>query len=109
MIKLPVVLVNHQGDWREVLCDARLQIGKLHALAQFEPQILRPTMLLQAQDALGEVMPKVLKKHVIDIEKIPADDIAIAAGKVKGLQVVNLMAGDFLIRCVITVEALKKR
>ena len=108
MIKLPVVLVHHQGDWVEVVRDARLQLDKLHGLAQFEPQPIRPIMLLQAQDASGEVTPEVLKKHLTDIEKIPAEHIAIATGKVKELQGVNLMASDCPIRYVITVEALKE-
>ena len=108
MIKLPVVLVHHQGDWRDVVRDARLQLDKLHGLAQFEPQHIRPIMLLQAQDASGEVTPDVLKKHLTDIEKIPAEQIAIATGKVKELQGVNLMTSDCLIRYVITVEALKE-
>lgn len=108
MIKLPVVLVHHQGDWQAVVRDARLQRDKLEGLAQFEPQTIRPIMLLQAQDVSGEVTPEVLKKHLEDNEKIPADQIAIVTGKVKGLQGVNLMAKDCSIRYVITVEALKE-
>jgi len=108
MIKLPVVLVHHQGDWRDVVRDARLQRDKLEALAQFEPQAIRPIMLLQAQDTAGAVTPEVLKKHLIDNEKIPANQIAIATGKIKELQGVDLMASDCTVRYVITVEALKE-
>lgn len=83
MIKLPVVLVHHRGDWQAVVRDARLQRDKLEALAQMEPQHIRPIMLLQAQDISGSVTPEVLKKHLIEHEKIPANQIAIATGKVK--------------------------
>ncbi len=108
MIKLPVVLVHHQGDWRDVVRDARLQRDKLEALAKFEPQHIRPIMLLQAQDATGTVTPELLKKHLTGVEHIPADQIAIATGTVRELKGVNLMAKDCAIRYVITVEALKE-
>ena len=108
MIKLPVVLVHHQGDWQSVVRDARLQRDKLEALAQMEPQHIRPIMLLQAQDISGAVTPEVLKNHLMAHEKIPANQIAIATGKVKGLDGVNLMDRLCPIRYVITVEALKE-
>lgn len=108
MIKLPVVLVHHRGDWQAVVRDARLQRDKLEALAQMEPQHIRPIMLLQAQDISGSVTPEVLKKHLIEHEKIPANQIAIATGKVKELDGVNLMDRLCAIRYVITVEALKE-
>lgn len=108
MIKLPVVLVHHQGDWQSVVRDARLQRDKLEALAQMEPQPIRPIMLLQAQDISGAVTPEVLKKHLVEQEKIPADQIAIATGKVKELDGKDLMDRLCPIRYVITVEALKE-
>jgi type III restriction enzyme len=108
MIKLPVVLVHHRGDWQAVVRDARLQRDKLEALAQMEPQHIRPIMLLQAQDISGSVTPEVLKKHLIEHEKIPANQIAIATGKVKELDGVNLMDRLCPIRYVVTVEALKE-
>ncbi len=108
MIKLPVVLVHHQGDWQAVVRDARLQREKLETLAQMEPKNIRPIMLLQAQDVSGTVTPEALKKHLMDNEKIPENQIAIATGKIKELVGVNLMAHDCPIRYVITVEALKE-
>jgi type III restriction enzyme len=108
MIKLPVVLVHHQGDWQSVVRDARLQRDKLEALAQMEPQHIRPIMLLQAQDISGAVTPEVLKKHLIEHEKITPNQIAIATGKIKELDGVNLMERLCPIRYVITVEALKE-
>lgn len=108
MIKLPVVLVHHQGDWQSVVHDARLQREKLELLAQMEPQPIRPIMLLQAQDISGTVTPEVLKKHLVEHEKVPASQIAIATGKIKGLIGVNLMDRLCPIRYVITVEALKE-
>ena len=108
MIKLPVVLVHHQGGWEAVVRDARLQRDKLEALTQMEPQYIRPIMLLQAQDVSGAVPPEVLKKHLIEHEKIPANQIAIATGKVKDLDGVDLMDRLCPIRYVITVEALKE-
>jgi len=108
MIKLPVVLVHHRGDWQAVVRDARLQREKLEALAQMEPQHIRPIMLLQAQDISNAVTSEVLKKHLIEHEKIPAKQIAIATGKIKELDGVNLMDRLCAIRYVITVEALKE-
>ena len=108
MIKLPVTLVHHPGDWQSLVCDARLQRDKLEALAQQEPGHVRPIMLLQAQDISGEVTPEVLKKHLMDVEKIPEPQIVIATGKVKGLDGINLMDRLCPVRYVITVEALKE-
>lgn len=108
MIKLPVVLVHHRGDWEAVVRDARLQRDKLEALAQAEPQHIRPIMLLQAQDVSGEVTPQVLKKHLMERENIPEKQIAIATGKIKELDGVDLMHKHCPIRYVITVEALKE-
>ena len=108
MIKLPVVLVHHRGDWEAVVRDARLQRDKLEALAQAEPQDVRPIMLLQAQDISGAVTPEVLKKHLMEHEKIPEKQIAIATGKIKELDGVDLMDRLCPIRYVITVEALKE-
>jgi type III restriction enzyme len=108
MIKLPVVLVHHRGDWQAVVRDARLQRDKLEALAQMEPRHIRPIMLLQAQDISNAVTSEVLKKHLIEHEKIPANQIAIATGKIKELDGVNLMDPLCPIRYVITVEALKE-
>ena len=108
MIKLPVVLVHHRGSWEGVVGDARLQRDKLEALAALEPGHIRPIMLLQAQDISGTVTPEVLKQHLMAHEKIPENQIAIATGKIKGLDGKNLMDRLCPIRYVITVEALKE-
>ena len=108
MIKLPVVLVHHRGSWEGVVGDARLQRDKLEALAALEPGHIRPIMLLQAQDVSGTVTPEVLKQHLMAHEKIPENQIAIATGKVKELDGVNLMDRLCPVRYVITVEALKE-
>jgi type III restriction enzyme len=108
MIKLPVVLVHHRGAWEAVVRDARLQRDRLEELAQLEPQHIRPIMLLQAQDISNAVTPEVLKKHLIEQERIPPEQIAIATGKIKELVGQDLMAPTCPIRYVITVEALKE-
>lgn len=108
MIKLPIVLAEHPEGWRECLQDAILTRDGLETLAQKEAIYLRPIALVQAMPKGGEATVDVVKQHLIEQEKIPAAQIAIATGSQKELDGINLFDPACQIRYVITVEALKE-
>lgn len=108
MIKLPIVLAEHPQGWRECLRDAVLTRDRLELAAQREPDYVRPIMLVQAQPKGGEAVVDVVRQHLIEQERIPENQIAVATGTQKELDGINLFDPATPIRYVITVEALKE-
>lgn len=108
MIKLPIVLAEHPTGWRDAVRDAILRRNSLAVAAQKETDYLHPIVLFQAQDKTGEATVDVLRVHLIEQEKIPAEQIAVATGDQKELDGINLFDPKCPIRYVITVEALKE-
>ena len=108
MIKLPIVLAEHPQGWRECLRDAVLTRDRLELLAQKEPDYIRPIVLVQAEPKGGEAVVDVVRLHLMDQERIPEDQIAVATGSQKELDGINLFDPACPIRYVITVEALKE-
>jgi type III restriction enzyme len=108
MIKLPIVLAEHPQGWRECLRDAVLTRDRLELAAQREPDYVRPIVLVQAQPKGGEAVVDVVRQHLIEEERIPEDQIAVATGTQKELDGINLFDPATTIRYVITVEALKE-
>ena len=62
----------------------------------------------EAEDKGGEVTVEVLKKHLMERENIPDEEIAIATGKQRGLDGINLFDPAYKINYIITIEALKE-
>jgi type III restriction enzyme len=108
MIKLPIVLAEHPQGWRECLRDAVLTRDRLELTAQLEPDYVRPIVLVQAQPKGGEAVVDVVRQHLIEHERIPENQIAVATGTQKELDGINLFDPVTTIRFVITVEALKE-
>jgi type III restriction enzyme len=108
MIKLPIVLAEHPQGWQECLRDAVLTRDRLEIAAQQESDYIRPIVLVQAQPKGGEAVVDVVRQHLIDIEGIPENQIAVATGTQKELDGINLFDPATPIRYVITVEALKE-
>jgi type III restriction enzyme len=108
MIKLPIALAEHPQGWRECLRDAVLTRDGLEVAAQREPDYVRPIVLVQAQPKGGEAVVDVVRQHLMEQEKIPANQIAVATGTQKELDGINLFDPATTIRYVITVEALKE-
>lgn len=108
MIKLPIVLAEHPQGWRECLRDAVLTRDRLELAAQREPDYVRPIVLVQAQPKGGEAVVDVVRQHLIEQERIPENQIAVATGTQKELDGINLFDPATTIRYVITVEALKE-
>ena len=108
MIKLPILLTEHPLGWRECLHDARVTRDKLEALAQNEPDYLRPIALIQAEDKNGEATVEVVRQFLVDDELIQSDQIAVVTGSQKELDGIDLLDPNCPIRYVVTVEALKE-
>lgn len=108
MIKLPIVLAEHPQGWRECLRDAVLTRDRLELTAQRESDYVRPIVLVQAEPKGGEAVVEVVRQHLIEQERIPEAQIAVATGSQKKLDGIDLFDPACQIRYVITVEALKE-
>lgn len=107
MIKLPIVLAPHP-NWHEAVRDAVLNRDALAEEALREPDYVRPLVLFQAEPAGGEATVEVLKAHLMEQLHIDARRIAVATGRHRELDGVDLFRRDCPIDFVITVEALKE-
>jgi len=107
MIKLPIVLTEHQ-TWQQAVQDAILTREKLNQIAQLDQDYIRPIVLFQAEDKDQQVTYKVLEKFLTDECNIAREHIAIATGDQKELDGVNLLDPNNQVDYVITVEALKE-
>ena len=108
MIKLPIILTEHP-DWRAAVHDAIETRARLAETAKSDPHdYIRPLTLFQAQDKGQEVTVEVLKKYLIENENIAPEKIAIATGKQRELDAINLFDSTCPIEFIITVEALKE-
>jgi type III restriction enzyme len=108
MIKLPIVLAEHEDGWQACLRDAILTRKQLAVAAQKETDYIRPIVLIQAMPKGGEATVDVVRQYLIDQENIPETAIAVATGTQKELDGVNLFDPACLVEYVITVEALKE-
>lgn len=107
MIKLPIILTEHQ-TWQAALRDSLLTRQKLHALAQHEPDFIRPIVLIQAESKDKEVTVEVIERYLVEQEKVDRERIAIATGSQRELDGVNLFDPANPVEVVITVQALKE-
>ena len=90
MIKFPVVLKEHVGQW-EVAVGSAVARNELGKTALGEPDYIRPILLIQAENAKGTATVEEVKKHLIDNEKVPKA-IAIATGDQREIDGVDLFA-----------------
>ncbi|MDH7784159.1 type III restriction enzyme [Ochrobactrum sp. 19YEA23] len=107
MIKLPVVLSEHQ-TWQAAVTGAISKRAELAEDASRERDYIRPIVLFQAQNKDEEVNVSVLKQHLIDVEGIDPQRIAVATGDQRDLDGINLFDPACEVDFVITVEALKE-
>ena len=107
MIKLPVVLAEHDS-WQNAVNDAVAGRAALAETAADDPAHLRPIVLFQAQKRNEEVTVAALKKHLIEVERIPEERIAVATGDQRELDGIDLFDPDCPVEHVITIEALKE-
>lgn len=107
MIKLPIVLMEH-NDWQAAVRDAVLRGKELTLAAQKESDLVRPIVLFQAEAKNGEVTVEVLKKHLLEYDHVQEHEIAIATGKQRDLDGLDLFSPTCRIKYIITIEALKE-
>ena len=108
MIKLPIMLAEHETGWQDAVRDALLRRTHLEAEAAREPQYVRPIVLFQAQDKGGEATVEVVKQHLLESHHIEEREIAVATGSQRELDGVNLFDPACPVRYVITVDALRE-
>lgn len=107
MIKLPIILAEHDS-WQNAVNGAIASRAALEEAAKGEADYIRPIVLFQAQPRHQEVTVEALKKHLIEVEQIPEERIAVATGDQRDLDGINLFDPKCGIEHVITVEALKE-
>lgn len=114
MIKLPVKL-RVRNEWKEAVGDALHMQGDLEAVAKEEEkqtgEYIRPIVLLQGQphrDGRDTVTVEVVKKALLEDFKVPADQVAVATGEVRGIEGVDLFDRNCPVRFIITQQALKE-
>ena len=107
MIKLPVILSEYDS-WQNAVNGAVAGRNLLADAAADDPDLIRPIVLFQAQKKNQEVPVAVLKQHLIEVERIPENRIAVATGDQRELDGINLFDPACPIEYVITVEALKE-
>ncbi len=119
MVKLPVIVYNHQ-DKTEVI-NSSLQLQKRLELQAIEEEkkggkYIRPIVLFQAQpkngkDFLNEEEEKSnvqkLKEKLIEL-KIPIEQIKIKTASINEIKGIDLMNRDCEVRYIITINALKE-
>ncbi|PNS08420.1 DEAD/DEAH box helicase [Solilutibacter silvestris] len=108
MIKFPVVLKEHNGQWQTAVSSAVARRKSLAKTALDEPDYIRPILLVQAENARGAATVEEVKRHLLEVDGIRADAIAIATGGQREIDGVDLFAKDCLIEIIITKQALKE-
>ena len=107
MIKLPIALAEHDS-WEGAVNAAVAARAKLAETAKRDRRYIRPVALFQAQPKDREVTAAALKRHLIEVERVPERRIAVATGAQRELDGVDLFDPACPIEHVITVEALKE-
>ena len=107
MIKLPIILAEHDS-WQNAVNGAIASRAALEEAAKGEADYIRPIVLFQAQPKNGEVTVEALKTHLVEVEQIAPERIAVATGDQRELDGINLFDPKCPIEYVITVEALKE-
>lgn len=107
MIKLPIILAEHDS-WQSAVTEAIANRAALEESAKGEDEYIRPIVLFQAQPRNEEITVEALKKHLMEVEQIPEERIAVATGDQRELDGINLFDPKCPIEYVITVEALKE-
>lgn len=118
MIKLPVVLET-EADWQQCLGFAIARRESLQAAAEAEQRAgepyLRPVVLIQAEPRRKNIETLNVDQvyaELIDNQNIPAEEITIATGEVKGLEQIDadyklgIVDPDCPVKYVITQKAL---
>ena len=108
MIKFPVVLKEHNGQWQAAVGSAVARRNALAKIAVDEAEYIRPILLIQAENARGTATVEEVRRHLIEDDGVAEKAIAVATGDVRGIEGVDLFANDCPIEVIITKQALKE-
>ena len=108
MIKLPIVLKEHNDEWPVAISAAVARRKALAAVAVNEPEYIRPILLIQAENARGAATVELVKQHLLDVDNVPEAAIAIATGTQRELEGIDLFSRTCPIEIIITKQALKE-
>ena len=110
MIKLPVVLTEHVGDWRDAVCQAVARRKKLAEVARTETGLrpVRPMLLIQAENKGREADWPAVKAYLMETEGLEEREIAVQTQDRKELDGVDLFLADCPVTTVLTVQALRE-
>jgi type III restriction enzyme len=108
MIKFPVVLKEHSGQWQMAVSSAVARRKTLAKAALNELEYIRPIILIQAENARGVATVEEVKRHLIETDGLNEKSVAIATGETRELDGVDLFARDCPIEVIITKQALKE-
>ena len=107
MIKLPIALAEHDS-WQGAVSAAVAARAALAEAAKGDRRHIRPVALFQAEPKDREVTVEVLKTHLVEVERVPAERIAIATGAQRELDGIDLFDPACKIEHIVTVQALKE-
>ena len=108
MIKFPVVLKEHNGQWQVAVSSAVARRKSLAQTALGEPDYIRPILLVQAENARGAATVEEVKRHLLESDGVNEKAIAIATGDQREIDGVDLFAKDCPVDIIITKQALKE-
>jgi len=108
MIKFPVVLKEHSGQWQVAVSSAVARRKSLARTALGEPDYIRPILLVQAENARGVATVEEVRRHLVETDGVDETTIAIATGDQRGIDGVDLFARDCPIEIIVTKQALKE-
>src|SRR3546814_15804634 len=93
MIKMPIHLTQH-GSWQQAVNAAVMNRAALEPIGRGDPGRIRPIALYQAQPQTegAEATVELLRKHLIEVEKIPEEAIVVATGDQRGMAGVDTFA-----------------
>ena len=108
MLKIPVI-VGEVSDSPEKTLDYAVQKrAELEKIAYTENIYIRPITLYQAESKNLDCNVDFVRNYLIDVAKIPAEEIAVVTAEKHELDGVDLFATGCKIRHIITVQALKE-
>lgn len=114
MIKMPIELLTIP-EWQKTVTDAVTKQNELEKISLKEKELtgeyIRPIVLLQAEhdsQLQSTINIDEIKKLLFEGLKISENQIAIATGKERGIEGLDLLSQSSEIRFVITKQALKE-
>lgn len=109
MIKFPLVLKEHSGEWQKAVAAAIARRNELAKIAVGEPDYIRPIVLIQAENKRGEANIDAVEEFLLS-PAVGLNEAAIrrATGTDRGLDGEDLFAKDCKIEVIVTIQALKE-